>query len=133
MGKYDDIIGMPHWEPRTHPRMSAVDRAAQFAPFAALTGYDAMVSETARLTDSMKEVDEEQRRALDHVLSDIIGRVAEHPHVRITWFCKDLKKEGGAYVETEGHVRDVELHERRIVLKEGGRISLDDIQSIVCV
>lgn len=55
MGKYDDIINLPHWEPRTHPRMSAVNRAGQFAPFAALTGYDAMVSETARLVESKAE------------------------------------------------------------------------------
>lgn len=131
MGKYDDMIEMKHWEPRTRPRMSAMDRAAQFAPFAALTGYDAMVSETARLTESMQETDEEQCQALNSALSDILGRIAEHPHVRITWFRKDPRKAGGAYVETEGHVRDVELHERCIVLKEGDRISFDDIRSII--
>ena len=131
MGKYDDIIKLPHWEPREHQRMSAIDRAGQFAPFAALTGYDAMVSETARLTDSMTELDEEQRLILDDTLSAIVDRVNEHPHVVITWFRKDSRKAGGAYVRTEGDVRDVELPNRCIVLKTGERISLDDIQSIM--
>lgn len=131
MGKYDDIIKLSHWEPKTHQRMSAIDRAGQFAPFAALTGYDAMVSETARLTDSMTELDEEQRLILDDTLSAIVDRVNEHPHVVITWFRKDSRKSGGAYVQTEGDVRDVELPNRCIVLKTGERISLDDIRSII--
>ena len=130
MGKYDDIIDLPHWEPKTRQRMSAVDRAGQFAPFAALTGYDAMVSETARLTDTMIELDEEQSLALDQALSAIIRNIKDHPHVTVTWFRKDSSKEGGAYVCTEGEVRDVELPDRRIVLKSGERISLDSIRSI---
>lgn len=130
MGKYDDIINLPHWEPKTHQRMSALDRAGQFAPFAALTGYDSMVAEKARITDSMKELDEDQRLNLDNVLASIMDRIGEHPRVSITWFKKDMKKVGGKYVHTEGEVRDVELPNRCIVLRTGERISLDDIREI---
>lgn len=130
MSSYDDIVNIPRWNPKSHPRMSEYDRAAQFAPFAALTGYDAMVSETARLTDSRKELDEEQMLALDETLSAIVERISEHPGVCITWFREDALKKGGAYVRTEGTVRDVELANRIIVLREGPKISLDDISSI---
>lgn len=130
MSRYDDIINIPRWNPKSHPRMSEYERAAQFAPFAALTGYDAMVSETARLTDIQEELDEEQMLALNETLSKILERLDEHPKVCITWFKKDAHKTGGAYVETEGAVRDVELANRLVILKEGDRISLDDIASI---
>lgn len=131
--KYADIIELKHPEPKTHPRMSAMDRAAQFAPFAALTGYDAMVAETSRLTDSQMELDEEQMLALNEALTEIIEHAGEHPRVCITWFRKDARKSGGTYVETTGTVREVILAERRIVLRDGPRISLDDIMSISLV
>ncbi len=110
--------------------MSEDDRAAQFAPFAALTGYDAMVSETARLTGSKCDLDEEQMLALNATLSEIMEHINEHPKVCITWFRKDTRKQGGEYVQTEGSIRDVEPANRLVVLKEGVRISLDDIASI---
>ena len=130
MNKYEDIINVPRWNPKTHPRMSEFERAAQFAPFAALTGYDATVSETARLTDSKKDLDEEQMLALNETLSLIMERVNEHPNVRITWFRKDARKRGGEYVTTEGTIRDVEPANRLVILREGARISLDDISAI---
>lgn len=133
MSSYDDIIDIPHWEPKSHPRMSEYDRAAQFAPFAALTGYYAMVSETSRLTDSRTDLDEEQMLSLNETLSRIVERINEHPKVSITWFRKDDRKQGGAYVSTEGIVRDVELARRMVVLKDGSRISFDDISSIAIV
>lgn len=133
MSKYDDIINIPRWNPKSHTRMSEYERAAQFAPFAALTGYDAMVSETARLTDAKAELDEEQILALNEVLSGIIEHIGEHPRVCITWFKKDARKEGGEYVRTEGTVRDVEPANRLIILKEGSRISMDDIASIALI
>ena len=131
MSRYDDIIDIPRWNPKTHPRMSEHDRAVQFAPFAALTGYDAMVSETARLTDAKADLDEEQMLALNETLSIIIERLNEHPKVSVTWFRKDARKKGGAYVQTEGTVKDVELADRLLILKEGIRIPLDDIASIM--
>lgn len=125
--KYADIIDLEHPEPRTHPRMSSADRAAQFAPFAALTGYDAMVAETSRLTGSRIELDEEQRMSLDETLTDIVGRIAEHPMIRIVHFIQDRRKAGGEYVTSENRVRDVELPNRRIILKNGTSIAFDDI------
>lgn len=133
MSGYDDIINIPHWEPKSHQRMSDYDRAAQFAPFTALTGYYAMVSETSRLTDSKNDLDEEQMLSLNETLSMILARMNEHPKVLITWFRKDARKQGGAYVSTEGIVRDVDLAQRSIIFKDGNRISLDDISSIAFV
>lgn len=130
MSKYDDIINIPRWNPKSHRRMSEYERAAQFAPFAALTGYDAMVNETARLTDVKEELDEEQILALNEVLSVIVERINEHPKVSVTWFRKDARKKGGAYVRTEGSVRDIDLANRHIILKEGDRIPMDDVASI---
>lgn len=130
MSGYDDIINIPRWNPKSHPRMSEYDRAAQFAPFAALTGYDAMVSETARLTDAKAELDEEQMLALNETLSMIVERLNEHPRISVTWFRKDPRKNGGAYITTDGTIRDIELANRLIIFKEGDRISLDDIVSI---
>ena len=131
MSRYDDIINIPHWNPKSHPRMSEYDRAAQFAPFAALTGYDAMVSETARLTDARADLDEEQMLALNETLSIIVERLGEHPKVCIIWFRKDARKKGGEYVKTEENVRNVDLPGRLLILKEGAQISLDDIASIM--
>lgn len=131
MSRYDDIINIPRWNPKSHPRMSEYDRAAQFAPFAALTGYDAMVSETARLTDARADLDEEQILALNENLRSIAGRLGDHPKARVVWFRKDSRKEGGEYVTTEGTVRNVDLAGRLLVFREGAQISLDDLLSII--
>ncbi len=130
MSRYDDIINIPHWDPKQHRRMSVQDRAAQFAPFAALTGYDAMVRERARQTDSRSELDEEQILALNEALSTIMARINDQPRVAVTWFRKDARKQGGAYQRTEGAVRNVDLAERLIIFKEGGSISMDDVAAI---
>ena len=130
MSKYDDIINIPRWNPKTHRRMSEYDRAAQFAPFAALTGYDAMVSEKARLTDTKEELDEEQTLALNDALSMIVERINEHPKVSVTWFKRDTRKKGGAYQEKEGTVREVDLTNRLVIFREGDRIPMDDIASM---
>lgn len=130
MSNYDDIIGIPRWNPKSHPRMSAYERAAQFAPFAALTGYEAMVSETARLTDAKVELDEEQTLALNQALSSIMERLAEHPKVSVLHFRKDALKQGGSYQTYEGTVRNVDTACRLLIMKEGEAISIDDIASI---
>ncbi len=130
MSNYDDIINIPRWNPKSHPRMSEYERAAQFAPFSALTGYDAMVCETARLTDAKSDLDEEQMFTLNEILRTIVGRINEHPKVSITWFRKDGRKKGGVYVQTEGTVRNVDISGRLLILKEGTVISLEDIASI---
>lgn len=128
--RYDDIIGLEHPVSKRHGRMSMQERAAQFAPFAALTGYDAMVIEQARLTGSRIELDEEQRAELDRTLADLVERISLHPEVRILYFRADSRKAGGAYIEVKGRVQNIELPTRLIIMKDATRISLDDIFEI---
>ena len=89
MSRYDDIINLPHHVSANHPRMSMPDRAAQFAPFAALVGYDDAVAETARLTESRPELDEQEQRELNARLCELADHVQEHPEVRIRYFVPD--------------------------------------------
>ena len=125
--RYDDIIGLEHPTSARHPRMSAADRAAQFAPFAALTGYGGMVSEASRLTDSRIEPDEMQLMALNAALVEIMDHLGESPRITVTWFREDGRKKGGSYVRTEGQVRNVDISNRLIILRDGTAISMDDI------
>ena len=129
-GAYDDIINLPHHVSMTHPHMSAVDRAAQFSPFAALTGYDAAVKETARLTDARIELDESTKDALNDKLQIIADRLKEHPEIAITYFQPDAKKNGGAYVAAAGPVKKIDEYERVVVMTDGTVISIDEIISI---
>lgn len=128
--RYDDIIELERPVSKRHGRMSMLERAAQFAPFAALTGYDAMVIEQARLTDGKIELDEEQRSALDNILGQLVERIALHPEVRIVYFRADTRKAGGSYTEVKGRVQNIELPTRLIIMKDATRISLDDIFEI---
>lgn len=101
MGKYDDIIDLPHFVSKKYPQMSMRDRAAQFSPFAALTGYDAEIKETARLTDKRIEFDEDVLDRLNerlNILRKCLDDGDVNPDVRITYFEKDLKKDGGKYI-----------------------------------
>ena len=99
---YDDIINFPRWNPMTHPRMSIESRSAQFAPFAALTGYDGAVKETARLTDRKIEIDEGLKQVLNKKLQYILENSNKNPVVEITYFLPDDRKKGGMYVEKIG-------------------------------
>ena len=125
--KYDDIIALPHPDSATHPRMPLRDRAAQFSPFAALTGYDAVIRETARLTDSRAELDECRRQELDAALQDLAARLEARPEVLVTFFRKDLHKEGGEYVHVSGSLRKIDPLARVLVLEDGTVIPVDDI------
>ena len=129
-GKYDDIIGLEYKGPKRHPRMSIHERAAQFAPFAALTGYDDVIAETGRLTGSKIELDEEQRASLNAVLQTIRGRLLERPEVLLTYFRPDSRKAGGAYLRIKGHVRNIDEASRLVVLADGPSIPIDDLFSI---
>ena len=107
MGKYDDIIDLPHFVSKKYPQMSMRDRAAQFSPFAALTGYDAEIKETARLTDKRIEFDEDVLDRLNerlNILRKCLDDGDVYPDVRITYFEKDLKKDGGKYITMSGRV-----------------------------
>jgi hypothetical protein len=108
MGKYDDIINMPHHVSATRPQMSRENRAAQFSPFAALTGYDAAVLETARVTEQKIELGESAIDELDMKLNMLADMIDSHPKVSITHFVPDTKKDGGSYVTTTGAVKRID-------------------------
>ena len=129
-GKYDKIMGLPHHVSKTRPQMPMSDRAAQFAPFAALTGYDAAIKETGRLTDERIELDVEALSALDMKYQLLMEALDEVPEVTITYFQPDERKAGGKYVSAVGAVKKIDDFERRITMRDGTRIPTDDVLSI---
>lgn len=126
MSEYEDIIHLPHHVSKKHPQMSMQDRAAQFSPFAALTGYDAAVEETARLTDRRIELDEYEVQQLDERIRNLFRHLQEHPEVSITYFLPDEKKDGGEYVTVTGSVKKIDLYERKIILMDGTLIPIHE-------
>lgn len=128
--KYDEIIDLPHHVSKTRPQMPMSDRAAQFSPFAALTGYDAAVKETGRLTDEKIELDEESLTALNVRYQVLTDALEKRPEVRITYFKPDERKAGGAYVTTVGEVRKIDDFEQTIIMQDGTRIPMDDVLSL---
>ena len=129
-GPYDDMLNLPHPTSARHPRMSLSDRAAQFAPFAALSGHSAALVETARLTDRRLELDEDQKAALDLKQQMLMDRIGEHPDVAVTWFQPDGKKDGGRYVTTTGRLKRIDEVERVLVMEDKTTVPLDDVISI---
>lgn len=127
---YDDIINLPHHVSATRPHMSAIDRAAQFSPFAALTGYGDAIKETARLTEERVELDEYMKDVLSVRLQIIADQLKEHPEIAITYFQPDEKKSGGAYVTVIGRVKKIDEYERVVVMIDGTRVPIDEIASI---
>ena len=128
--KYNEIMGLPHHVSKTRPQMPMSDRAAQFAPFAALTGYDAAIKETGRLTDERIELDVEALSALDMKYQLLMEALDEAPEVTITYFQPDERKAGGKYLTATGAVKKVDDFERRITMRDGTRIPMDDVLSI---
>ncbi len=128
--KYEDIINLPHHVSKTRPQMLMSDRAAQFAPFAALTGYDSAIKETGRLTDNRIELDEEALTALSMKLQLLMDAIDEEPEVEITYFKPDERKAGGAYLKITGIVKKLDEYERVLVLISGQKIKLDDIMDV---
>ena len=128
--RYDDIINLPHHVSNKHPRMSPIDRAAQFSPFAALTGHDAAIKETARLTEERLELDENRKELLDARLQLLREHLGEKPTVTFTFFEPDERKSGGAYVTVTGSVKKIEEYENKIILEEGASIFIDDIYAV---
>ena len=129
-GAYDDIINLPHHVSTTRPSMTVVDRAAQFSPFAALTGHDAAIKETARLTDERIELDEYSKDALSDRLQIVADRIKEHPEIAIAYFQPDAKKNGGAYLAAVGSVKKIDEYERVVIMTDSTAISMDEIISI---
>lgn len=128
--KYADIINMPHHTSSTRPRMSAIDRAAQFSPFAALTGYEAAVHEAGRLTDSKLELSEDMKTMLNEKIQMVLDYLCDEPVVSITHFVPDKRKSGGAYVTTTGIVKEICEYERAIILTDKTSIPIDQIRDI---
>ena len=128
--RYNEIINLPHHVSKTRPQMPMSDRAAQFAPFAALTGYDAAIKETGRLTDERIELDEESLTALNVRYQMLTDALEKRPEVRITYFKPDERKAGGAYVTTVGEVRKIDDFEQTIIMQDGTRIPMDDVLSL---
>lgn len=127
MHRYDDMIHLPHHQSGTRPHMSLHDRAAQFSPFAALTGYDAAVEEAARLTEQKLELSEEEKATLSAKLTEIKEHIKERPEVTVTYFVPDERKAGGTYVTVTGTVRRIDEFERIVVMQDQSRIPIDDI------
>lgn len=128
--RYEDIIDLPHPVSRKHAQMPKAERAAQFSPFAALTGYEEAVAETARLTESRTELDESRKLALGETLYRAQEKISERPEAAIVYFRPDERKEGGAYVSVVGRLRRVDEIGRFLLLCDGTRIPLDDLRSL---
>lgn len=126
-GKYNDIIDLPHHESKTRPRMSMLDRAAQFSPFAALTGHDAAIRETARLTEQRVILDECEIEMLNEKLRSIEACLDDQRLVSVTCFKPDEKKSGGAYVTVTGAVKRIDPVEQVIVMGDGMKIPITEI------
>ena len=127
---YDDILHLPHPTSKRHPRMPIADRAAQFSPFAALTGHKAAIEETARVTDRRIELDEDAKEQLDQTLQLLMERIDEQPEITVTWFSPDKKKAGGQYHTATGKLKRIDTQESRLILTDGTQIPLEDLLRI---
>ena len=127
-----DIINLPHPVSKNHPQMPLQDRAAQFAPFAALTGHDAAIKETARLTDERLELSEEMITQLNEKINIIRNNMGIEQNVLITYFVPDAKKTGGSYVTRSGIVKKIDEYEHTIIMTDQTAIPIEQISDIKC-
>lgn len=132
MSKYDDILYLPHPISDRHNRMPLADRAAQFAPFAALTGYDDVIVETGRHTENYIELDESRKYELDIQLRYLMEIIDSQPAVTIRYFQADAYKSGGSYITLESCLKKIDEIERKIVLVDGRVIPIDNIVGLIC-
>lgn len=130
--QYDDIINMIHHVSMTRSHMSALDRAAQFSPFAALTGHDAAIKETARLTNERIDLDENSKELLDEKLLILQEHLEEQPKVSITYFKQDEKKSGGEYQSVTNKITKLNEYENTILLEDGTIIPIKDVYFMEC-
>lgn len=127
---YDDLLNLPHHTSAVQPAMPMQNRAAQFAPFAALVGYDALIRETARLTDQKADLDEFVKAELNEKLRLLLELLPQQPEVTITYFQQDSRKAGGAYRTTSGIVRKFLCSENLLLMMDGTQIPIDSIAAI---
>lgn len=130
MDQYNDIIALPHHISKKYPRMSTLDRAAQFSPFAALTGYEDAIEETGRLTDSKLELGEYDTALLDQKYRQLSEAASSRPQVTITTFVPDERKAGGAYISVSGRLKKIDFYSQTIILTDGTTLSMADITAI---
>lgn len=129
-GEYDDIMNLPHHVSKKHPPMAAIGRAAQFSPFAALTGHDVAIKETARLTDERIELDEYSSNALSDRLQIIAEQIAERPEIEITYFQPDPMKSGGSYITAASVAKKIDEYKRIVMMTDGTTIPICEIVAI---
>ncbi len=129
-GDYDDIINLPHHQSDKRPHMSLYDRAAQFAPFSALTGHDDAIKETARLTDKKLELDDYEQMLLNNKMNFILNHINEQPEITVTYFIPDSAKAGGIYLDFAGNIKKFDSVQRKICFTDKTEIFLDDIIEI---
>lgn len=127
---YEDILHLARPVSTRHARMSMINRAAQFSPFAALTGYEDAIEETGRRTDSRVYLDEQEMLALDRKQQLLLQNLASRPEVSITYFQPDSRKEGGSYVTAWGMLKKIDAQARRFLLTDGTAIAMDDVRDI---
>ena len=130
MNSYEDIINLPHHVSDKRPQIPLRDRAAQFAPFAALTGHDEAIKETARLTDERIELDESTLAILNKKIQIILDNLDIEPEVTVTYFKPDNKKSGGAYIDHTGVVKKIDDIEKSIIFTDKISISIEDVLEI---
>ena len=130
--KYEDIINLPHHVSKTRKQMSMEARAAQFSPFAALTGYDDELDEAGRLTEERQylDFDNQKRDELDRILKELDEHATEHPEIRVKYFVPDKLKDGGEYVQFSGYYKRVDISDMTLCFTEGKKIYLSDIIEI---
>ncbi len=128
--QYEDMLHMPHHVSRRRPKMPIADRAAQFAPFAAVVGHETAVKEAARYTDRRKELDDTEKAIIDLQLQEIERLLPDTVEVEIIYFKPDLQKTGGEYINLVGFVSKLDVFERVIVMKDAKRIAIEEIYKI---
>lgn len=130
--RYADIIDKQHHVSKKRPPMSMEERAAQFSPFAALTGYEAAVKETARLTDDREELDEDEKTRLNAQLQKISARLQEQPEVMVTYFAPDERKTGGARQTYRGRLRKIDRNRKMLIMVDQTELPIENLLNIEC-
>lgn len=128
--KYDAILHLPHHVSEKHPTIPMEERAAQFSPYAALTGFGAVIDETRRLTDPRRALSEEALARLNRQYQLLSEHLTERPEITVTYFQPDTRKDGGAYLTLTGRVKKVEAYEQRLVLEDGKAVAMENIMSM---
>lgn len=130
MDTNNDIINLPHWEPKNHKRMTMLERAAQFAPFSALTGYDAAIMESGRHTDDKMDLEEYPKEQLNRKISLLMEILDEKPTLTIIYFQPDTFKSGGSYQTYTGIIKKIDEYEHQLIMQDGKKIPLNSIMDI---